>query len=240
MCKNYFDKCITTLSETIKNSGLSKEDIDDIVLVGGSSRIPKIQQKIKEFFNNKKELSKKINPDEAVAIGAAIEAVLHNVDQSQDVEDIKDLEDIVVIDVVPLSLGIGSRGGVMSFIIKRNTQIPCENTDRFVTIEDNQTSFGICVYEGERQFYEDNLLLDEFNLENITPAPKGETAMLVTFKINENYSLLDVMVVEEGKENNNIPRTIKRKYRDEDEIEKMIEIGKKMREEDKERKKKSR
>ena len=110
----------------------------------------------------------------------------------------------------------------MSFIIKRNTQIPCENTDRFVTIEDYQTNFGICVYEGEREFYEDNLLLDEFSLDNITPAPKGETAMLVTFKINENYSILDVLVVEEGKDNNKIPRQIKRKYRDENEIEKMI------------------
>ncbi len=237
MCNDYFNKCIKTLSETINNAGLSKNDIDDIVLVGGSSRIPKIQQKIKEFFDNKKELSKKINPDEAVAIGAAIEAVLHNEEQKEDLEDIKDLEDIVVIDVVPLSLGIGSRGGVMSFIIKRNTQIPCENTDRFTTIEDNQTNFGICVYEGEREFYKDNLLLDEFSLDNITPAPKGETAMLVTFKINENYSILEVMVVEEGKENNNIPREIKRRYRDEEEIERMIEIGKKMREEDLERRK---
>ena len=237
MCKAYFDKCIKILSDTINNSGISKNDIDDIVLIGGSSRIPKIQQNIIEFFNNKKQLCKTINPDEAVAIGAAIEAVLHNEDQKEDIENIKDLEDIVVIDVVPLSLGIGSRGGVMSFIIKRNTQIPCENTDRFVTIEDYQTNFGICVYEGEREFYEDNLLLDEFSLDNITPAPKGKTAMLVTFKINENYSILDVMVVEEGKDNNKIPRQIKRKYRDENEIEKMIETGRKMREDDLEKRK---
>ena len=207
-----------------------KDKIDDIVLVGGSSRIPKIQDMLSNFFNNKKKLLKVINADEAVAYGAAIEAEFRNL------KDDQNLEKLVLVDVCPLSLGTGIENGLMSVIIKKNTPIPCEKTKGYVTTLDNQEKFTIGIFEGERKFFKDNLLLDRFYIENIRKAPKGDVTVKVTLRIDEN-SILNISAYEKGNESNKKKLVIKRQIRDDEEIEKMIVEGIEMREEDSKREK---
>ena len=189
-CK-ILSKCINVLNNTLKDSGLSKGEIDDIVLVGGSTRIPYVQKMLSDFFGGEKKLLKKINADEAVAYGAAIEAALHNDEQKYD------LRELEVIDVCPLSLGMKVEGDLMAVIIKRNTPIPCEKTESFITVHDNQTSISIEVYEGERQLVKDNLFLDNFSINNLTKRKRGETGIYVTFAIDKDYSILNVTAKEQ-------------------------------------------
>jgi len=165
---------ITKIEEVIAESGISKNDIKEIVMVGGSTRVPLVQEKVKAFFN--KELNKSVNPDEVVAIGAAIQgAVIKG-----------DVKDVLLLDVTPLSLGIETLGGVTTKIIEKGTTIPVKKTQTFSTAEDNQPAVTIHVVQGEREFAKDNKSLGQFNLEGIPPAPRGVPQIEVTFDIDAN------------------------------------------------------
>ena len=195
ICNSIFEKCINILDETIKESKLSKDEIDDIVLVGGSTRIPKIQEMVSQFFEHKKKINKSINPDEAIAYGAAILAI------SKDLDKIANLNDLIIADVLPKSLGIRVQGGIMAKIIDKNTPLPCSDKRRFANSADYMSSVKIRVYEGENEYVDDNDFLGEFDFGGITVAKKGETAVWVTFKVDQRYSLLEVYAEEEGTKN---------------------------------------
>jgi heat shock protein 1/8 len=182
LCMSLFKKCLDPVSKVLSDSGLSKNEIDEIVLVGGSTRIPYVQSMIKEYFNGK-EPCKSINPDEAVAFGAAIQAAILSGDEMK--------EEIICIDVAPLSLGIETAGGVMTKLIERNKHIPCKTTQTFTTAVDHQPGVLIQVYEGERQLTKDNHLLGKFELMGIAPAPRGVPQIEVTFEMDAN-SILNV------------------------------------------------
>ena len=158
----------------LKDAGLSTSDIDEVVLVGGMTRMPKVHEEVSKFFG--KEPHKGVNPDEVVAMGAAIQAgVLQG-----------DVKDVVLLDVTPLSLGIETLGGVFTRLIDRNTTIPTKKSQVFSTAEDNQGAVTIRVFQGEREMAQDNKILGEFNLENIPPAPRGMPQIEVTFDIDAN------------------------------------------------------
>jgi molecular chaperone DnaK (HSP70) len=182
MCKSLFDKTLPIVETALKDAKLDKNQIDEIVLVGGSTRIPKIQQIVKEYFN--KEPSKKVHPDEAVAIGAAIQgAITNNVDEPG-------LEKLILLDVTPLSLGLELSSGKMDFLIKKNSTIPCENTQKYKTTKDKQNKISVKVYQGERLLAKENKYLGKLDITNIPPKPKGQVIVEVTFSLDINGSLL--------------------------------------------------
>jgi L1 cell adhesion molecule like protein len=173
-----FNECIKTVESCLTDAKMDKSRVDDVVLVGGSSRIPKVQQLLQDFFNGK-ELCKGINPDEAVAYGAAVQAALLS-------DDIKNVPKLVLQDVTPLSLGRLVQGDIMSVVIPRNTCIPVKKTLRYVSSIDNQTRDLISVYEGERARASDNDLIGSFLLQGIPAAPRGSILSEVCFAIDEN------------------------------------------------------
>merc|ERR1712241_1635574 len=181
LCLDYFRQCLDPVATALSDAKMSKSDIDDVVLVGGSTRIPKVQQLLRQYFNGK-ELCRSINPDEAVAFGAAIQSAILSG------EDMGDL-DVLVTDVTPLSLGIETAGGVMTKLINRGTSVPCKKAEIFTTFKDNQNGVDIQIFEGERLKTADNNLLGSFQLMGIPPAPRGVPQIEVTFNVDTNGTL---------------------------------------------------